>query len=340
MSYAIKHALSEVVWSDGTTISLPPISRSGNGWVYRPPEAIGRGTGKSFGKGTTGDNEAKLWLSNQIQKAFVAKDWELPNRIPKLKNLPSISDGTVQVGWNHPVFGVTYVDLTYTRSYAWRSSKRSLTMTLYYNVLVDDFVARNIKFHDGLTATKTWSTEAEKDSELLVFYEKFRQDPWGFAQRQLQLTPAVADLIAPPVELPAVDYSGKDVNDDITAWYRMRGNVDLLFEDNAQRISIESLPLFNRALEAFAHLGLDVHVGWEYRRDGNNVPSSITIEFPTNDEVGTQERHKIKIQSTGISIECGYVKDEERYLEYTKRKAVSFFEEVFEEEWNATEIQL
>lgn len=339
MSYAIKHILSEIEWDDGK-IELPPISRSSNGWVYRPEEAQSKGSGKSFGKGIDGDNHAKKWLSYEIQRNFEKRDWKLPTNIPKVDHYPGLGDDTVQVGWMHPVFGATHIDLRYNRKSYYAGAHLSLTFT--FNVLAEDIVNRTIKFRTDLTESRHVKVEVE-DKQYLAEYEKFRKDPWGYTIKKLGLSTELTDLVGPHVPLPEVDYSGREVGDEATSWYRMRGNVDLMFEENAERYIVKNIGQVQRLMAAFEHLGFDLAVGWDRSMWGDvkeAVPKSISFVVPQEEGVkGKEEFHRVTIEGTGITVECGYARDEEKYLDYKQRHALSFFEEVFEEEWTSIDKQ-
>lgn len=347
MSYTLKHALADVTWADGTRCYIPPIDRSQNGWVYRPPEAQTPSTGKSFGKGAEGDETARDWVVRRLQKAFDNKRWEIPVDVPKLTRTPgSLPSDTVQVGWIHPVFGVTYVELRYLGKSGYARSREALPrlqVNLAYNVLAEDIATRTIRWRSQIAETKSTIVEPNSKDELLDNYEKFRRDPWGYATSILHFSPTLKGLLAPPGELPSVDYTGKAPTDTEDSWYKMEGNVDLLFDQNAAKHVTQKVKEIERLLFAFQHLGFEVSVSWDrspyYAEEA--IPTSIKFVVPAQPGVKHQEEpHTVRINQKGIEVECGYAKDETRHLEYTHRHALSYFEEVFEDEWTTTEKQL
>lgn len=359
MSYAIKHALSEIIWKDGTGVDLPPIDRSSNGWVYRPPEARYPGSGKSFGKGSDGDSEAKKWLAGQIQKAFALRDWELPTGIPKVTKYPELGNEAVQVGWFHPVFGATYITMAYQPARYYQGPR--LHLRLNYNVLALDIAQQNIRFHHDMEDSREKSIEpplvrdesrrnykaSDADRQFILDqYEQFRRNPWTYAQNHLDLDFKFARLVGPHVPLPDVDYSGEQANEDDEVWYKMRGNVDLMFEENAQKYVIENIDTVERLVRAFEFLGFDLNVQWsrswfDSHEKKSARPTAVSFRVPAKPGVPNREEdHQVRIDETGMSVTCGYVQDEAQYLEYKQRHAMNFFEEVFEEEWKTTETQL
>jgi hypothetical protein len=340
MSYAIKHALSEVKWADGSGIDLPVISRSQNGWVYRPPEAITRGSGKSFGKGYDGDERAQKWLAERIHAAFERHNWELPVNITKLTGRPMVPSSGLQVGWEHPVFGLVYVNLVPEMRYS-----PHMTMQLYYNVLAEDMANRRIEYHKDLTKVVAIKTNQDNflNGKLLDEYNLFKENPWKYIWQGAKLTPQLRDMIAPTTELPDIDYTGTKAEDTDTAWYRMSGNLDLIFPENAKKAIITNLAELERVLEAFAHLGFTVEVRYAYGYAGDDkgkIPSGLTVTLPKHAIKGQEEMHQIRFTGNGVNVTCGYVEDEARYLDYKQRQAVQFFEDVFEEEWTTQDNQL
>jgi hypothetical protein len=94
---------------------------------------------------------------------------------------------------------------------------------------------------------------------------------------------------------------------------------------------------------AFENFGMTFRIRQQWDPLNNQqIVSSLTINVPKKENVpGREHEHRFHVAAEGITVDCGYVKDEERYLEYKTRHAADTFKEMLKEstEWSSKQMR-
>jgi hypothetical protein len=153
-------------------------------------------------------------------------------------------------------------------------------------------------------------------------YFKAAKDTWGSHQVNVPAYPA-SNAISALATMPKEHSLFFTINDDFLV--SSKGFRETFVDSHLE----ETMAVLTKA---FSHTGVTFEVGLTttFDDDGQRrrVPTKVVIDIP---EGGTNNRngHRISIDHTGATVEvCGYVADEDRFVDDQKRQALSAIEEL------------
>jgi hypothetical protein len=320
----------------GNTIEpVPFIPVSGNGVHYNPYQSR-RKTFVSLGRGEKGEEEARKVQWNWLLKILESHNWAVPDAIDTPAGRPAFgyeSQPSLAVGWYHPTFGHTWTQIRFPHS-----GEGEGFVNFSSSELLFILAARaKVKF------PKHWNAVGVKrtiDPELIA---KFKKNPWrtGLALfvndwDRLGGDPVdvdrVLDILNPPDMSKA--FYAPDITPTEEPWARQTGHGDLhQSPELVKQAAFKGMKILERALAAFKHLGVSMTVSTNMTVDGEHILEGLFIKIPGDKNDGHNRLgHTIHINGRGASIECGYVKDDEKHRAFQMREARKFLEQVQEYE--------
>lgn len=112
--------------------------------------------------------------------------------------------------------------------------------------------------------------------------------------------------------------------DQLVIGTTVHGSAHLYSESQLNTVIVENIDDLRLIFKAFELRGIKFHVttrtgepGTQYY--GKPVVTGFTLELPAQPVLGQQHPHEIKVDASGIFVECGYITDEARYVDYQKR---------------------
>lgn len=315
----------DLIWADGTTDHFPPIHRASSGWWYKPDEAI-TDHRKTFGMGHTGSNIAQQWHEKLFTKAIQGRREE-PVRIGRpLNNLSAHSRG-VSVTWTNPIYGKVQIALEI--SVSWNGVIANYKLTChpaaeFFAKLLEDPRShwQNVWCREVTTYTQTHQLQRDDIEKVLNSWMK---DPWGRTRANLAKTQQLEKVLRVPELSPLEEWPNEPTEiDGVT--YLFPSGFNRWIGIKAQSKVAENLDQLRALGEALQYWGteMQIHTTWE----GNQkVLTGITFIVPSGGK-HNEEGHQIRISPTGPVVECGYVKNEQRYHQYEKQRAKALLQEL------------
>ena len=324
---------------DDTDLFQPPaIHSSGNGWVYKPDEArtpheIKRGLNKAWPRERYNNSEKpNEWLSNFVQSGIEARGWKLPTKIerPALSQ-PLISGNVFMVTWFDDLWGWQGISLEINdgRSRYYNNQGMSATYRLHLHSATEWWRKQRVESGSngngrGLT-TNSNGIKIDNREDMRVLAARWVADPWNETAKHFE---GYYELIRPPVEeMQNLDYpKEREDNDDHNvhaftsgnAAFWLRGTIDQVMTKDVAWKALQQL------VEAFKFTGYEVRVdtNYTYANDGQEI-TGIKIEIPTdiNNVKSRHTDHSFHITPEGITVECGFVDEEKRWIERETRMA-------------------
>ena len=329
-----------LVFANGETLTLPVIYQSGPGWVLRPDEArtdeeIRKGTNKSFGRSSQGQKSAQRWLTNRIESFMTTYDWPEPKSHDIHWSEPRTYTG-INLALYDPIYGYDVLGVRLSESIF---NKGQFTLKMFWQTTeLRRWMIR--KMIDQPDPEKTvnhveesWQYQSREKATEIV--QAFSRDP--ITQARNMLGPDMVDFPYDNDDLPPVVWPDNDkityLDDAETISVHNDTNHMFYREKSfAKKVYTESYKEFDKLQTAFEHLGIDFRVGTdidyssEHRR---RYVSGLTIEIPGNrKDEHNQEGHTVNITEHGVTIECGYRTNEEKWQEYMKRQAADWLQEL------------
>lgn len=343
----------KLVLKNGSIIEIPKLYRSG-GWIYRPKEArtaaqIRQDTNKTFGR--QGEENAGAWMRQWLQNKFDQAQWSPIALIDPDDNTGPgrIGRNGMAVSFKHPALG--WQTLTFHCRRARESDRIDVRVTWegwniqewYPSRKVPDDLRWNSVVRRGTLAEALQQVPVEKAYELAA---RFGQAPITVANEMFttarygvrtQATFPVPESGQIPLTWP----------DKPTGWenYEQTPEIHLGIDQDhvywrnrkhAQDVIVKSTQAFRELAAAMEHHGITAK--FQFRTDyqqphGNRgrYLNSVTFEIPETEDKENKLGHTFTITQSGISVECGYVKDEERWEEVQKRHAANWLKEMTED---------
>lgn len=313
------------------------ITTGNNGWIYRPDEArtadeIRKGTNKAFPRSPAYNTSADDWFASFLNNEIgTNRGWAVPDRIEKPVSLfPGVKGDSLTVAWRSQPWGwvvLSVQTIERSGSYYDKRTNRSVTYSIECHEAVDWW----IKQRAGSTVTRSTSKKMDSRKEMFKAVQQFMQDPWGEVTKNISAWDRWYGAVKPPAEflrdLEFPTYTNDPENDHDGIFAVSRGMGKFWRDGEVTEIMSHGdgwtamLELF----DAFRFLGYEVSVNRRFSyQDAESAIESITITIPEDPEELSHSRktdHSITLHKKGIDVECGYVKDEKRWLERETRKA-------------------
>lgn len=352
---------SEITWPDGTTFATPIIAESENGWVYKPPSIATR-TDKSFGRGWEGQREARQWATQRLERFVRNKAYKTPSVV----KVDRISNSTYQnqlvVHW-HSTWG-TFRFSIMIRPPDYRQSQFDVLFEEVAPSIAIGIIERKLN-PGGVSGgylvpelspyvdyvrTQTRVKYDKDPADIRKVMTDWAANPVTTTLRELRtirsLDPAtsnairfarfLADNINFPTAMFELNYDSDSQEIDTPMgqiWLGSGGNVHLYRSGAAEQIVQVNMERLGELLDAFRFLGIQVYIGQSYMGD-EQVVDRVTFSIPADEDSEDPYRelgHSVDITPNGVSVTCGFVKDEKRYLERQARLAQKFLTEITEE---------
>lgn len=314
------------------------------GWYYRPGSRtaeLGAASGvaldePTFGRGSTGMQEAKGFMADQLRRLLNLYANRMPDEIdnPAQFNLEHAwygnytHDPKMHAGFTHPVLGEVIASVIFAGQ------------TIYYEVRAHNLLAW---LADGLTLNVTARPGTAQPLVHQVInaadVAKFRRDPfWNLR--------GVREILNPPKAFFNQEFLGTRQKKPETTepWSFSEKHAD--FFENPERIGnaiVESIPAMQRLFAAFQFLGIKVTAEWKQSKqwdpetqtfadftyafhtgragEQQTVAQKLVIELPTIPGVrGSEEAHTLTFTEGGLGITCGYAASQMRHEQWQRRQ--------------------
>lgn len=369
--------VGEITFANGTSFAIPLLRHSNQGgWIYRPPELPDpeNPKRKAFGRGWDATQLAKEQVLT-----YVNNHLSLDYGWPVIESLSLRIMSEAPSHFKYPYLWVSYwteawgfVTLQIT------DDRRQHPNVLRYSIEAHPFVwgymNQTIQQEHFNSATITASAERNYElrkldkSKLMIDWMK---DPWKetiqmFLEAKHLGTDNGNDVFADAEKLnwlkptydienlpyersrmvhvvePGTNYRGEYEDKDrvITrarqgAEYYKPGLI------KAVVMSAETAETIKDVMSAFAYFGVEFRITESYSPlvDDGKMVTGFVIELPTTQERGADEQHTIVVADGGVTIECGYMRDDDRYNRYQKRHAAEWLHD-FEETLTDMEVHV
>ena len=320
-----------LTYADGTTFQAPVIMSSNNGWFYKPDEMrtereIRRGLNRSFPR-KSGSYDSEQYVEKALREHHILRNWEKPVEDTNRKNSPR--SGRYGDSLTASFFDVTFgwVSMTmHIRKDRPRKSHNeldvgtsfSITGSALLGLLLDKQVENN----------GDWSAQSSEEFRARVSeqVQAFMEDPFGIIQAWFP-THNLDKYLSPP-DFSDEEYArdadwDKHVHETIFTDSSNNGlfyRKGVIKEILQSQVHWEKVKLFFEALE---FVGFTIKPSWSfgYGNYTDRTLNGLTIKIP---ERGEQHQHTIDINASNpyVTIECGYMRDEERWLDRKKRESI------------------
>lgn len=337
------YALTGWIQHGPTDLFEPPVvHRSGNGWVYKPDEArtpheIKRGLNKAWPRsprhsGNSADEKASVWLDDFIQAELQRHAWAIPLKIEKPVTSPQTGGShSFSVGWKSDPWGWqgVSIDISDGRSRYYRNQSASITYKVHTHKAIVWWAKQKVEgastgfSSSPFTESNTINTPDREQLRKMV--QQWIADPWGATKGQFNSQ--YERLMQPPVEkMRGLAYEGDkdDVNGDFFALssgnapYWLKGTIEQVMTSDVAWKSLEKI------MTAFQFMGYETRIITSHNYTGSDEITGVEIEIPEDLESNSRSRkaaHTFKITTDGISVTCGFVQDEEKWIDRETRMA-------------------
>lgn len=344
----MRYTIEQILFDDGTTVDLPEI-HSTNGWVMRPPAArteyeIRTGTNKSFGRGYDGERTADGWyngLLNRISRDHGHKKIAAIGRTRRGMTpagvIPHAYGDSIGVYWTDPVFG----PVGYAMGISSPSSEGRVTITErlaglaiardWPNDLTRDSVSPNFV---ELIGAQTLNLTVEQVYRRVETFTRNPSDTLAgmLRQKRTQLTPPTLDI-----DWSLIKDEPRFNSNDGTWGLTIGGNARMWMDRRApEKVFTEAAASLSKLFAAYQFLGVKVHISYDgmpfgYRGQQDDIKAEVEyVDVKVPSHLGGKDNrhdHSIRFHGAGVNITCGYVKDEEAWIDYEKRHAEDFLKE-------------
>ena len=337
----------DLTFPDGV-VSVPPIAASGNGWVYKPnqlrtKQEIASGRNRSWPRGS-GFGPAEVWMQEYFERQITSRNWEVPTEIEKMIDDPigvRSSTDALAVEWWEPPWGWVNLSVEIQR-----------TRDTYGRVIVSEGETRKVEYRISLHELGIWYLKKQVgdvhshwangswayiNEVIEVPMDDLREtvldwikNPWERTAEQIKKLPYTTrqrlDEILHPPNLTNLKYdidstTSADEQVRTTSMGKLRfyqkGEVKMVMTNDVAWDELQKI------FDVYRFLGYDIRVEHGYVQGvAGDTVQGITIEVPAS-EHDNELGHRIHLdaQRGTIRFVCGYVEDEDRWVDRQARLA-------------------
>jgi len=326
-----------ISWGPTDQFKIPRIEHSWNGWYYRPsvartPYEIKHGKNKSFGMSIDGSNAATRWLQGYVADEIDKHRSKLPTSLtPRPKDAlenPYPYKPSLAITYEHPVWGsVCFAAREGTGMH------RNNTVSVTASRIAWLYIPETQKTAMWPTVEKNQMSGfkvAEWNADKETMFTDFLRDPIGYVSDVSGLDLSVLD---PPeiwnipepdtkdsVPLKSNDQLVRDENRNLTL--HVLNNAHFAFSRAKTLVTqAGSEPMADFLSLLSRDQGVTVELIRSYM-NGDYVLEGLRVVVPGDENDNNQHGHRIYLTTEGVQVDCGYVKDEKRWLDYQKRHAL------------------
>ena len=343
-----------LTFDDGSTVSVPPIAASGNGWVYKPDQLrskqdIASGRNRAWYRGS-GFGPAEVWMQEFVERQITTRDWEVPTKIAKTVEEPiGVRSNTDSLavdfylepwGWTSISLELTSNRDTYGRAVAETGTTRTLEYRLTIHELGLWYIKKDIGDVHALWAKGTTSyisQDLEMDAEdVRAAVLNWIKDPWQQTVDQLRKLPYVSRQRLNEIVDPVGQMDGTALRNlkydphtnesaDGTVITNSAGKVRFYQKGEVRRVMTNDAAWneLQKIFDVYRFLGYDIRIAHGYVSGvAGDTVKSITIEVPPS-EGSNELGHRIHLDAVhgDISFHCGFQEDEDKWLHRQTRLA-------------------
>lgn len=362
-----------LTFEDGSTVNVPPIAASGNGWVYKPDQLrtkqdIASGRNRAWSRGS-GFGPAEVWMQEYFERQITSRDWEVPTEIAKVIDEPigiraksdslAVDFFLAPWGWTSLTLELIHNRDTYGRAVAETDNGRTLEYRLamhemgiwYIKKVVGDVHSHWAR---GTTSYISQTVEMDKD-DVRAQVLKWIKDPWGATVDQLRKLPYVnRQRLDEIIDAQGEWFDGlrvqnlkydphSNTSDDLLVITSSAGKIRFYQKGEVQNVMTNKAAWdeLQKIFDVYRFLGYDMRIAHGYvSGEQMDTIKSITIEVPASDD-DNELGHRIYLDAEHgvISFKCGYVEDEERWLHRQTRLAQTHMGQLEEDLFNEYTIE-
>jgi len=357
-----------VTFQDGSTMDVPVISGSSNGWVYKPDmlrtkQDIASGKDRAWPRGS-GFYEAEKWMNEYVERQLRSRNWEIPVAVEKTVQEPETgirySNDGLAVSWINDPWGWVTLSLevidpsksTYGRS-SNPAGPRNLTYKLTTHELAIWCFEKELKGASYSSWPRAFSEQIEGTVEVELDNVrdevlKWMRDPWKASVPHIQKeNPGNLRRIVDPPDLRNLSYDGDNnpQNPDETIVTNTSGKIRFYKEGEIVKVLKNEIAWdeLNKIFDAYRFLGYKLRITSGYDSEGSDdVIHSITIEVPPGKGIDNALGHTVVIDANRgtIGVACGYVQDEARWVKRQTRIAKNEMAQLEEDLFTEYEIPM
>ena len=323
----IRSPVGTLVYTDGEIFAPPVILRSSNGWLYKPDEMrsdddIRLGRNRSFPR-RDAEYAAGNYVESVIVKHHEDRNYEKPVSSTGENSRPNTPYGDeLCASFYDKTFG--WVDLTMeiNESFAADNPRWEIVYEVKGSSLLEWLSNKKVTMRHGGGG---WST-LKRYETTHIHIQDFIDDPWGTVTSFLEI-PNFEGLLDPP-DLSDLPYTKNHQWDDDdrdngifsassgNALFYKKGVIEEVFQSDTNWETVEKF------FDALKFVGFSLKPTWSYGNRGYSDMklSGLVIEIPKRDET---HGHTIYIDATNphVRIDCGYMRDENRWIDRKQREA-------------------
>lgn len=344
-----------LTFEDGSTVSVPPIAASGNGWVYKPDQLrskqdIASGRNRAWTRGS-GFGPAEVWMQEYFERQIESRDWEIPTEIAKVIDEPNGVRGKSDSlavdfflapwGWCNLTLELTHNRDTYGRALAETGDERTLEYRLHMHEMGIWYIKRVVgdvhsQWARGTTSYISQSQEMDV-SDVRAAVLKWIKDPWQETVNQIRKLPYVnRQRLDEVVDAQGEWFDGLRVKNlkydphtnestDGEVITNSSGKVRFYQKGEVQRVMTNDAAWdeLQKIFDVYRFLGYDIRIAHGYVSGVQmDTIKSITIEVPAS-EGANELGHKVHLDADRgtITFICGFQEDEDRWLHRQTRLA-------------------
>jgi hypothetical protein len=346
-----------VTFQDGSTMDVPVISGSVNGWVYKPDmlrtkQEIASGRNRAWPRGS-GFASAEEWMQDYIERQFSSRNWEYPAAVEKIIEEPDVgirynTDG-LSVSWFTDLWGWVTLSLSVTdpsKNTYGQSKAPEGPRTLVYKLILHEIGLWCLN-EEITRVSKSWAgaetdeITVERTLELANVrgaVVAWMENPMAQTIPRLQhhYTKSLGDLVSPP-DLTHLKFEGANAPQNIeeSIVTNSAGKIKFYKAGEIQKILKKDVAWdeLRSLFDAFRFLGYGLRVHTGYSSGSEDIVHSISIEVPPEVGVNNELGHTVIIDANrgNISFECGYMEDEQRWIKRQTRIAKDEMEQLEED---------
>ncbi len=329
--------------------------------LIRTPREIKRGLNKSFDR-DTGHTDGRVWLQQHIDDHFAERDWERPISADNpVTTVDTDSGDSFTIAWQDSVFGWVSIGCTvyqkgsdnYRHRYNPTADVDTITLKVTMHPVLAYLVKRSSEksaHQYGASTTAEWIIADVDASNMPRFVNEWISDPWNVTikqftekvdgwssdhmfgatlgarlERYLPTAPSREAFNTADFQLDRDGY-GEDLEaNDAGIWSSSNANA-LYFRKGV----IEKIMASDVNWKAITELiGALQFTGYELSIHRDHLPTDWDKEFISGFSIkipaqGNTHDHTIKVNAANprVTVNCGFIRDEARWVDAEKRKAV------------------
>lgn len=361
-----------LTFDDGSTVSVPPIASSGNGWVYKPDQLrskqdIASGRNRAWPRGS-GFGPAEVWMQEYFERQITSRDWEIPTKIAKTIDEPhsvrSQSDSLAvnfyldPWGWTTLTLELTHNTDTYGRNKPDIGDDRTLEYRLQMHEMGIWYIKRVVGDVHSMWArgTSSYISQSQElvEENVRPAVLKWIKDPWQETVDQIRKLPYVnrqrlGEVVDPQGQMSGLmlrnlkyDPHTNESADGLVITssagkvrFYQKGEVQQVMTNDAAWDELQKI------FDVYRFLGYDIRIAHGYVSGvAADTIKSISIEVPPSD--GANELgHRINLDAVNgvITFHCGFQEDEDRWLHRQTRLAQTHMGQLEEDLFNEYTIE-